>query len=210
MEARISRKKSLPLSLPPSSRQQENNNERIMNLNNHQQTTMHLSMLDNLEQVPPSSHKDAYLSSTGREGMKNLKGPISSAPNTPETLRKGSRDKKEKMEFNQMMLRSLSRPLSYHGSICLDHPHHNNTPLVPVVNKRHIASSRGRKDSAGLQANRRSMPYSQRDKIDVSELDTNLPRIDMEVIETHLRQAREEERKVRRKLFLYKEIILNC
>jgi hypothetical protein len=41
-------------------------------------------------------------------------------------------------------------------------------------------------------------------------LDTNLPRIDMEVIETHLRQAREEERKVRRKLFLYKEIILNC
>lgn len=86
------------------------------------------------------------------------KAPIS-APNTPEALRRGLRDKKEKMEYNQMMMRSLtergeSRPLSYHGrsgSVCLD------TQNPTVVNKRHIVSS-GSKNKKDSVINRRSMP----------------------------------------------------
>ena len=85
------------------------------------------------------------------------RGPIS-APNTPESVRRALRDKKDKMEYNQMMMRSLTerdtRPLSFHGrsgSLCLDHP-------PSVVNKRHIASSGGRGRKESLLLNRRSMP----------------------------------------------------
>ncbi|CAG7785464.1 unnamed protein product [Allacma fusca] len=168
---------------------------------------------------------DAYLSGVKPETLKNnnnnlRQGPLS-APNTPETMRKHQmllrRDlpalshsmivphvsaKKEKMEFNQMMMKmnERDRPLSYHGRSSDS----NSSPCIlsAPVNKRHVGSSssaaRTRKEATLF--NRRSMPspYLEnrfREKFDVSALDTNLPRIDLEAIENHLRLAREEERK---------------
>ena len=127
---------------------------------------------------------DAYLSGVKPESLKNnnnnfRQGPLS-APNTPETMRKHAmllrRDlpiishsmyvphvtaKKEKMEFNQMMMKmnERDRPLSYHGRSSES----NSSPsiLSGPVNKRHggggsSAAARTRKEAAML--NRRSMP----------------------------------------------------
>jgi hypothetical protein len=93
------------------------------------------------------------------------------APNTPEALRRGSlRDKREKMEYNQMMMRSLTetqqnnhRPLSYHGSLTNSTSGIITTTTTPV-NKRHIVSNNavlngmGRNKKESLLLNRRSMP----------------------------------------------------
>lgn len=108
-------------------------------------------------------------------------GPTS-APNTPESIRKqhlqlfrgrmdpmsmSLHDKKEKMEFNQMMMRMNerdTRPLSYHGrsisvSLVGGDPRLDPNAGGMVVNKRHLtssASNRSRKETTLL--NRRSMP----------------------------------------------------
>lgn len=103
---------------------------------------------------------------THMNNNKLVRGPIS-APNTPESLRRGMRDKKDKMEYNQMMMRSLTeqgstRPLSYHGrsgSLCIMDGHQYPPPHPPIVNKRHIVSSGARsKNKESLLLNRRSMP----------------------------------------------------
>lgn len=125
---------------------------------------------------------DAYLSGVKPDKLKNQnamrQGPTS-APNTPESIRKqhlqvyrgrmdpmsmSLHDKREKMEFNQMMMRMGERdmrPLSYHGrSVSLVGGDPRLEPAGGmVVNKRHLTSSatnRSRKESTML--NRRSMP----------------------------------------------------
>lgn len=128
---------------------------------------------------------DAYLSGVKPDKLKNQnamrQGPTS-APNTPESIRKqhlqlyrgrmdpmsmSLHDKREKMEFNQMMMRMGerdTRPLSvpcYHGrsvSLVGGDPRLDPSGGM-VVNKRHLTSSatnRSRKESTLL--NRRSMP----------------------------------------------------
>jgi len=156
---------------------------------------------------------DAYLSCVRPDMLKNTNMPMGrqppiSAPNTPESLRRQHlqnsiarggngrqmdtimttslhtpADKREKMEYNQMM-RSLSekegRPLSYHGrsgSVCYEHLPPGTLGGVVTggvnggtginngaglgsggVSKRHIMSSGTRSRKESVLLNRRSMP----------------------------------------------------
>jgi hypothetical protein len=101
------------------------------------------------------------------------RGGVSMEPPTIMTtsLQHTPADKREKMEYNQMM-RSLSeregRPLSYHGrsgSVCYEHLPQGTTTTTNttgggggVVSKRHIMSSGTRSRKESVLLNRRSMP----------------------------------------------------